>query len=223
MYYCVKYKMQTLPVDIIVSILAQDNRLLGMAHYLSKSIAKKARPIQLIKLIRNDPTFLEIGMFALTGAPFGCCTKESPRSNRTYSCYSVCVPKSGFARHTIVSDNIYYNGHGGDIQCYDVGSTEPYVPPIRADLYITQRIYQRRGGDVSVKIDLDKFLYRVKTVADVVAIHAFLSMHILILGHDIPNFLCHIPRFEDPSLCAHPTILEQVGEWYRIVSLSLDK
>lgn len=216
--------MQTLPVDIIVTILSQDNRLLSMAHYLSKAIAKKSRPIQLQMLIHNHPTASEVELVAKRNAK-GYCIQESPRLDRTYVCYSVCVI-GNLGKHTITNKDGYImrdnNGKRMGTWVRDIDGDVSYRVPVQCDLYTAKEIYRHRGGD-SVLIsqrNLYEFLHRVKTGADVIAIHAFLSMHMLILGYDIPNFSWDV-RFEDPSLCVHPTILEQVGEWYRIVHLSL--
>lgn len=214
--------MQTLPVDIIVSILSQDPSLLGIAHYLSKSIAIKARPIQLIKLIHNDPTHSETKLIA--SAIKGLCTKESPLSSRAYIHYSV-VSLMHIRYNTTVRDNMYFSGHGGNVWAYDDDGVRRSLP-IRADLYAVKKVYQHRGGHrvdavALVQQNLDRFLLRTKTVADVIAIHAFLLMHMLILGYSVPKFTWEIRNFNAPSLCAHPFVLGQVGEWYDIVGASL--
>lgn len=218
--------MQTLPVDIIVSILSQDNQLLGTAHYLSKSIAKKARPIQLKKLIHNPPSTSEIPLIT-ERASKGYCVRESPRPDIThYACYSVCTIGHAQNKFTLVTNDLYgmYDTEDAMFPGARDKTGTYFCLPFRSDLYAAKAIFHRRGGDASalVRRMLEELLFRTKTVADVIAIHAFLSMHMVILSHDIPTFEWGIDvKFNDPGLCAHPVILQQVGEWYDIVQSSL--
>lgn len=163
-----------LTTDCIVYILAQDRRLLGMAHYLSKAIAIRARPFQLRMLMNNRFTLNECSSVY---SPAGFYRQVRHPSRVLIWICEICIDDEWWSIG-IAKEN-------GRV-CVRVEETISIRLAVEAgdqpDLYTSRELYRARGATLDrarelVIRTLDEMYHTKRTLGDVMHLYAFLLLH----------------------------------------------
>ena len=214
-----------LPIDVIVSILAQNPRLLGMAHYLSKDIAKKARPVQLRILAHKPFTYREMRECR---EPFAIADTQPIQGGKMHVRYA-----SYFLEDTIWRLAVGPSGVIGTMNYKLFRWSKPFgqKPPCathQPDLHTSILLHQRRGQDDAlrlVKETLEDRYKQKRTLGQVVSLHAFLLIHMIMLGdYRKPFIVARLNGDMDASWQSVPgahALIKDIDAWYEIVKHTL--
>ena len=216
-----------LPSDVIVSILSQNSRILGMAHYLSKEIAIKARPLQMRLLAHKSFTHREMSMCHGPLAMAETRAIDNVGAHRYYAFYfSESMTWKIHAGHALGTRQVYY-------KLYRWFSTSNFLPVLvthQPDLYTSCSLHQQRGhcrGEALrlVRETLEDRYRQKDTLGQVVSLHAFLLIHMVMLGkYREPHVIARLngdmgaPWYDDPNSFA---LIKEIKEWYSEIKATL--
>lgn len=216
-----------LPIDVIVSILAQNSRLLGMAHYLSKEIAIKARPLQMRLLAHKSFTHCEMSMCR---GPLAMAETRAIDNVGTYRYYAFYFSESmTWKIHT----GTEWGNHQRYYKLYRWFSPSNFLPTLvthQPDLYTSCSLHQQRGhcrGEALklVRETLEDRYSQKDTLGQVVSLHAFLLIHMVMLGkYREPHVIARLngdmgaPWHDDPNSFA---LVKEIEEWYAEIKATL--
>ena len=209
----------TLPIDVLVWILAQHPRLLAMTCYLSKDISAKARSLRTKYLIYKP--FLP--------REFGCPTRF-PTPVGMYMANGTKWCRSPYAWVRLLGKAWYVVLPRKDQNKYFAGTEFPWYPEImterQPDLYTSRELYRRRGVEDPqrmVREILCEKYQKHETLLELLTLHAFLLMHrVLLRGEGI----CHSYSIEGElngpwKQDIVNNLVEEIKEMYVEVMISL--
>ena len=202
-----------LPIDIIVSILIQDNALLGMSHYLSKEIGKRARPYRISRLITLPPTRREIETLKY---PQGYYSTFLPEDGKSY--YSYGSIDMGQCSKFVISIS-----PGHETTTYWTDWHENARVSGTLDLFNSKHIYAKRGADHGSRLAKETLsgMYKDRrTLGQLIRIHTALYVHVAVVKSGKINFLYRNLQgsmnqpWESESGGA---LMKEVEEWYSLI------